>query len=259
MSDINSKSSYMLDKINQYIHHSYLIKYLEPPTIDEDKLFLLIAMCQDMDLDDTLEAYIISTMLVQIALDIHEEVSVEKKLQSIQQTEQQLKVLAGDYYSGLYYSLLSKVDAVTMIKSIATCIKRINEHKIRVYRQDPSYSDSITESLRIIESELFINMAETYQLTNWKTVISEVLLLKRINREKERYVKTGFSVITGDFSTNHSSMDEVLEQFDRLAQHTQDRIQTILSTSTFTAEVISGVQSIVNRFNRPVHHIVEEG
>ena len=52
-----------------------------------------------------MQNYALSTMLIQIALDTHEHISNE----SVEEKNRQLTVLAGDYFSGLYYKLLADI------------------------------------------------------------------------------------------------------------------------------------------------------
>ncbi|WP_456278539.1 heptaprenyl diphosphate synthase component 1 [Bacillus sp. AK128] len=265
MSDINRKKTYMLEKINQFIHHSYLKKFIDTPKVDEDKLLLLVAMCDHIDYekDKTIEAYIITTMLVQVALDVHEEVSTKDDLGDLEQKQQQLKVLAGDYFSGLYYSILAQIEDIQMIKTIATSIKRINEHKIRVYRQESSYLETMIDSLRIIESELFVNVAQTLKLTGWSSLIGEILLLKRLYKEKFQYIDRNSSLLSHHLIKENSSSktaeNKITANIDLMIMNTQERIQSILTKTTIESSIIKSLRELIRSFDRQVHQIVEEG
>jgi heptaprenyl diphosphate synthase len=273
VSDINRKTADMLDKINQFIHHSYLKKFLNTPQVDEDKLFLLVAMCDDLRISpETFDSYIITTILVQVALDTHEQVSVSTNMTDKEQKVQQLKVLAGDFYSGLYYKLLAEIDDIQMIKILAEGIKLINEHKIRVYRQDLTYQVSLIDSIKIIESELFRNIANSHQLPFWKEIIPEILLLKRLYIEKGKLEKNGYSIISSylmkemyEESSIQAISNGELEKrvhgtLERTIVLTSKRIQMLLEQKEAVhSSIFSNLQSMVKRFERQMHLIVEEG
>ncbi|MEH7525469.1 heptaprenyl diphosphate synthase component 1, partial [Bacillus sp. JJ1503] len=98
MLDMNVKMAIVKEQIEKKIRHPYLLKYIESPNIDEDKLLLLVTVLDHVNLpEERLRNFAITTMLIQIALDTHELVTNEE-LDSDQLKDRQLTVLAGVYY-----------------------------------------------------------------------------------------------------------------------------------------------------------------
>jgi heptaprenyl diphosphate synthase len=263
VNDISRKKTDILGRINQFIHHSYLKEFIGTPEVDEDKLFLLVTLCNELNVkEEVADSYIITTMLVQVALDIHEQVSIATKSNDNEQKIQQLKVLAGDYYSGLYYKLLAEIEDIHMIKRLAESIKLINEHKIRVYRQDLTYQDSLIDSIKIIEGALLQGIAEAHQLPLWKEITSEILLLKRLYTEKEQFNNNGYSIITSymikefyeqNSKQENSNLDvekKVQDHLDLVILDTTKRIEKLMGQKEIVhSSILSSLQSMIKRFS----------
>nr|WP_239454502.1 heptaprenyl diphosphate synthase component 1 [Bacillus suaedaesalsae] len=262
----------MFKQINECIHHSYLKKYLHAPKVDEDKLTLLVAMCNELNVEEkVLHTYIITTMLVQIALDTHELVAVGSNSSDKQQKVQQLTVLAGDYFSGLYYKLLADIEDTQMIKLLAESIKLINEHKIRVYRHDLTYPEPLFDSIKIIEGQLFKNIAKTFQLLFWGEIIPEILLLKRLYKEQSELSSSGYSAISSYLlketyevqpNIQYSSQEierEILEKFEEAISISNKKITNLLASQNISSTLKVEITSMIKKFVSQVHVIVEEG
>lgn len=104
--------------------------------ISEDQLYMLQHLfLLAPDFKDKREQYIITTLLVQAALDTHDSVTPHNVENEGEQADQstQLTVLAGDYYSGLYYLILSSTADIEFIRVLAYAIKEINELKMKLY------------------------------------------------------------------------------------------------------------------------------
>ena len=74
--------------------------------------------------------------------------------------KRQLTVLAGDYYSGLYYKILAEVENVPLIRTLAEGIKIVNEHKVAIYRLEDCTVEQYMDTLKKVESTIiskFIN------------------------------------------------------------------------------------------------------
>jgi heptaprenyl diphosphate synthase len=194
----NTSLSEMKDLITTNAFHPFLLDSLETPKIDEDKLLLLMSLFNQLEItEEEQKSYISSTMLVQMALDTHENVNEvandadrEDCLRGLQ-----LTVLAGDYYSGLYYQLLAKAGSVSLIRVLASAIKEINEHKILLYQKSMEELSTVLDSIRTIEAALIRNIADCFNVIGWKELSSEMLLLNRLHIEKKQYLEGGHSII----------------------------------------------------------------
>ena len=197
MHDINVKMAEIKELIEAKVRHPYINQYINTPKIDEDKLLLLYSIFKELKLPQhQIESYIITTMLVQIALDTHETVSNSSVL-TLPNTlkNHQLTVLAGTYFSGLYYYLLADIDDINMIRTLAEAIKDINEHKIRYYQKDADHFDTLINTVEMIEVSLFRKITEFFHLPKWTELATKTLLLKRLMSERETFASKGYSIL----------------------------------------------------------------
>ncbi|RSK27436.1 heptaprenyl diphosphate synthase [Bacillus sp. HMF5848] len=168
------------------LEHIYIDKNVALPDIDNDRLLLLLSLLQNVKetTDEKRHNIIVAAMLVQLALDTHEAVTNERLTASSSIRERQLTVLAGDFYSGLYYRLLSHVNEIPLINVLAQAIKDINENKIKLYEKKELTQTVFMTSLMNIEASLVTMIADYFHLPNWKAVASDFLLLKRLLQQK---------------------------------------------------------------------------
>lgn len=192
LQDIRQTLTEIKTLVEKKVFDSYLLKFIKTPVIDEDKLLILITILDQIELSfSEKKNFALSTMLVQIALDTHEYMSNE----SLDEKNRQLTVLAGDYFSGLYYKLLSDSEDISMIRTLSFGIKEVNENKIRVYREESSDVDKLMKSLMAIESSLIIKLAEYFQLNSWNEYFSHFLFFKRLLNEKDKFLQEGSSLL----------------------------------------------------------------
>ncbi|OTX35200.1 heptaprenyl diphosphate synthase [Bacillus thuringiensis serovar andalousiensis] len=179
------------------LRHPYFINYIEEPFIDEEKIALLYGALKSANLHiEQIEHYVVTIMLVQIALDTHERVSNKAGEEEIEFHKcRQLTVLAGDYYSGLYYYLLSMNRDIVLIRALAEGIKEINEHKIMLYQKAHETTDDIMKSIVMIESALLQKTCDHFQLSHWKPFITYVLGGNRLQKEIQLYADKQYSPV----------------------------------------------------------------
>lgn len=198
LQDIGQKLIDIKKQVERKVTHPYLAQFIPVPYIDEDKLLILISIMEQLDLPySQLKNYALTTMLIQIALDTHEYVSnspVAAK-EKDNPTGRQLTVLAGDYYSGLYYKFLAETDDISMIKILALGIKEVNEHKISVYQREFDGIEKLMTSIKLIESSLVSKLVDYFHITVWNEISANLLFVKRLLFEKKQYSQAGSSLV----------------------------------------------------------------
>ncbi|PEJ39165.1 heptaprenyl diphosphate synthase component 1 [Bacillus pseudomycoides] len=191
MCDIYGGYADIKEQLLSKLRHPYFINYIEEPFIDEEKVVLLYAALKNANLHkEQIDHYVLTIMLVQIALDTHEKVSnkADEETSGFHK-RRQLTVLAGDYYSGLYYYLLSMNCDIVLIRALAEGIKEINEHKIMLYQRAYETVDEVVKSVMTIESALLQKTCDHFHLSHWKPFIAYMLGNKRLQKEYQLHAK----------------------------------------------------------------------
>lgn len=176
--------------------HPYVERFIQKPFIDSDKLFVLHHLYEKSSVkDDLKQPYIVSIMLVQMALDTHETIPSEFST-PMQETTKQITVLAGDFYSGLYYYLLADLEDISMIRTLAHAIEQINEAKMKLYKNDCVSFDSFVQTIEKIET--FLLEAVVHEIgmdTEMFSIIKQFLTLRRLMTENEKWMNGQVSYI----------------------------------------------------------------
>jgi heptaprenyl diphosphate synthase len=195
MQDLQKKCDYVREKIKRRISHPFLSQNIEAPIIDEDKFLLLVSFLDAQGISlEKLEHYAVPTMLLQVALDTHEKVTNEM-IGETNQRHRQLTVLAGIYYSGLYYKLLAEQNDVEAIQLLAEGIEIINDHKIIVYEKEANGIENLMDSVKRIESSLYQKLVNHLQAPEWDDLIANFMFIKRLITEKDLFIQTNRSVV----------------------------------------------------------------
>ncbi|PHA03611.1 heptaprenyl diphosphate synthase [Bacillus pseudomycoides] len=222
------------EQLYEKLRHPYFIKYIEEPVIDEKKIAFLYSVLKSANLHrKQIEHYVVTIMLVQIALDTHEKVSNKEETDGFHK-RRQLTVLAGDYYSGLYYYLLSMNHDVVLIRALAEGIKEINEHKIMLYQQTYETIEEMVSSLGMIESALLQKTCNHFQVTNVKSTINNMLVIARLQTEYQMFLKKESSPVFMAIQKILSSDDKtkVENVYNELIKKIRSQIVTSMQDDT---------------------------
>lgn len=192
LQDIRQKFTDIRTQVEKKVFDSYLLKYIETPVIDDDKLLILISIMDRLELSySEIQNYALSSMLIQIAIDTHEHIANSAESEK----SRQLTVLAGDYFSGSYYKLLADSEDILMIRALSKGVKEVNEHKVSLYQNESLVIEKFMTDIMIIESSLIAKFAEYFKSDMWNEFIGNFLFFKRLVMEKRNYIQNESSSI----------------------------------------------------------------
>lgn len=234
MNDIHEGIKELKERLEEKLHHPYVMRYIDIPFVDEDKLLLLYSVLHYANLPvDEIKHYALTIMLVQIALDTHEKVSQSTEAADFHK-KRQLTALAGDYYSGLYYYLLAEQRDISLIRVLAAGIEEINEEKVALHQKEKRTAIDVLNSLSIIESALLQKTCDHFGVLLWKPFVSKVSVFKRIEREwalqKDRMTDAPFLKILSAKEAEveyEACIQEMKKEIYDLAQGNDSLIKTI--------------------------------
>ncbi|MDQ0161529.1 heptaprenyl diphosphate synthase component 1 [Bacillus alveayuensis] len=265
MKDIFNHMNGLKQKIEQNLSHPFLSKHVQKPNIDEDKLLLFYAMFKEANVSEKeLEKYVVTAMLVQIALDTHDLVGIVKCHGRKEFVERQLTVLAGDYFSGLYYYILANMNDIKMIQTFAIAIKEINEHKIRLYQSKQDVKKMI-ENIMTIETALFQRIGEHLQVKTLPKLSQFYLTFKRLCQEKNNYEVGQSSIFQkGIDQMTKNQQESVFSIIIEFCQHYFHEIIRMLETnlkhsSTIKEFIFDRIHTLRFTYERTFNNMVEEG
>ncbi|WP_078576876.1 heptaprenyl diphosphate synthase component 1 [Salipaludibacillus agaradhaerens] len=259
----NEELNLVFDSFYKSVKHAYLNKFIENPVIDHDQANMLLIILQKKKYSKKyIHDCILTTLFVQAALDTHERVVIHGLGPESLKTKNQLTVLAGDFYSSLYYNVLSKNEDIALIRVLAKAIQQINESKMKVYHSENRSEHLNLTDIKVIQASLLKNVAHLFHLSHWSRIIEEFFLLKLLCREKASIIERGHcskESIFGDF-TDSFSKKQVLRQLTHLINVTCEGIEEeAREENDMTCYVKARMYELIKRFQIEEHCVVEEG
>ncbi|MGE7673737.1 heptaprenyl diphosphate synthase component 1 [Lysinibacillus sp. NPDC094403] len=166
------------------VRHRTLQKYTGVPVLDENQLFyLLVPFLNGEEWQQEEREAAITVGIVYAALAAHDHI---KELDATSK-EQQLTVLAGDFYSGRYYEILAMSGNVALIRNLSQGIVARCEHQIKVYEAEKRSIEQWFASISNIESGLISKFFELYSFSDYIPIMEKSLLILRLEREWATY------------------------------------------------------------------------
>lgn len=218
-----------VNQFNDSVYHPILNRDLGQPMLDEHVLlFLLLPKINGEKWAELNDNAAIAVGAVQAAFDAHDTVSLE----DVTTTTEQLRVLAGDYLSGIYYSLLASVPDFKFIHVLAQSIGRINELKVEFYHDLEAKTSKDIHAIQDIQTTCIVQFLTHYGYGKY-AVLAEVglslIALKSTENVASR--QKGWTIETDQ--ANHvqenlyKEMIELLEEADFLKEDLKEEIRSI--------------------------------
>lgn len=220
------------NKIKDKISYNFIDQHTIENKINKIKLLSLLLIMAESNLSqETKENYITATMLVETALETHEQVKENEVIGESygKALNKQLSVLGGDYYSSLYYVLLSNVEDFSFTKNLATAIKEVNELKMDLHFNNTEALEHHISLRKIIESHIIKSVAKYISVKDQGLfkIIELSLMLDLLFREKNNFISTN----NFNYFTNETISTQLSKEIDHIIYQYNLELNTLISDS----------------------------
>lgn len=172
--DNNYQIEKIIDELNGHMYHPILNRDLGQPKLNEQTaLFLLLPKLNGEEWTSSTQTAAIAVGAVYTAFDAHDALDVY----DVTTTKEQLRVLAGDYYSGLYYQLLATIPHFEFIGVLSKTIGRINEVKTEFHTNKELTNADRIEAVTTIQVECISQFYTMFGYEKYLPVVKAALPL----------------------------------------------------------------------------------
>jgi len=217
----------ILLEIRQLSNNIFVEKYVEVPTIEYIRLKVLNLFLQFSAVPAPIrKSYCVTAGIIQMGLDLHESVTNRKESKEWANRNRQLSILAGDYYSSQFYSLLAKNHLIDGVRKLSKGIRNINIAKMKIYTRNNGrgFADlnEILELIKIREGNLYIQFIDEVsskaQQQKWQEIIEYTILLDTLKKENHnsQVENTSPAYILADYYSNKEEKNDVYTSRDSL-------------------------------------------
>lgn len=218
-----------VDEFNQCVYHPILNRDVGHPKLSEQLLyFLLLPKLNGEKWTSNMQQAAIAVGAVQAAFDAHDRV----RLEDVTTEKEQLRVLAGDYLSGMYYSLLAAVPDFKFIQVLSTAIGKINELKVENYTCLEHNSSTNFEAVQEIQTACVVQFLKTYDFEQYVPLVQTGMSLLAFSTDYDQQADGQLNRWTFEHETKEMvkkqlqmTMDEQLQEADFLIPELAQQIK----------------------------------
>lgn len=214
---IQSKIISMEVEVLNAVRQRTLEQFTEGPSVKESRLFfLLLPFFDGKKWSAEIEASAKTVSIVYAALNAHDQVREDAPIIK----EQQLTVLAGDLYSGIYYQMLVNSKNIAMVQQLASAIIQVSEKKTSFFEEAIRPVEELEEAITVIETELLLSFYRFYNFSEYTSLAKQALLYLRYTDELKQLQSKKYTHFLHELNANlvHEIYTEhwLLEKLDSL-------------------------------------------
>ncbi|EMG29122.1 hypothetical protein X560_0134 [Listeria fleischmannii 1991] len=238
-----------LKEVERLVHEKSAYEFLKDnfygPETDKDQMFWLNESIRGSELAETDKYRIITaTLYVILAHDTHEMIDEDKDGRNVSRKGRELTVLAGDYYSALYYRTMAELGMTQLLAALQKGVQKTNTAKTNIYQLHVVTDDDYMRELRASSSAIFSEFATYFQKDEvFIELASQAILFKRLERELYFYEQYGISTLKRAYDHGFFVKDAVATFEEWLLQIMQDvkaAIHALLKVSEPLSEPLMG-------------------
>ncbi|RUT36090.1 heptaprenyl diphosphate synthase [Paenibacillus zeisoli] len=167
----------------KYVDYDMITTHTELPPFANARVRLLYTFLNYQESFNEVDAenIALAVYLVQLGMDTHDLIDAEpvRKVES-RMRSRQLNVLAGDYFSSLFYELLASAGRTELISELSAAVCEVNRKKVNLYTkvlQSNLSSEDLFQSQVELNMELYLPLSslldQSYQHA-WLKLLDEV-------------------------------------------------------------------------------------
>ncbi|MBO2945028.1 heptaprenyl diphosphate synthase component 1 [Paenibacillus sp. F411] len=180
----------------KYLQYDMIQNHTELPEFPDARVHLLYIFMQNHALHrgpERSETAALAASLVQMGLDTHEGIDTVTEVRNEQEMRsRQLKVLAGDYFSSLFYQLLSRSGDIQSIALMSRAVSEVNVMKMKLYSKMKSMlltSEEYLSNMVQLNMQLFLSFTPLLDASaagTWRQLLQEFTRCELLMREMDR-------------------------------------------------------------------------
>ncbi|WP_430534004.1 heptaprenyl diphosphate synthase component 1 [Listeria rocourtiae] len=179
------------------------------PKMDKDQMLWLHEAIKGTNLDDKVAHQVIgATLYVILAHDTHD--GIDEPSDAIQKTlqERQLTVLAGDFYSSLYYRALSGLGMIDLLAALQSGVQETNEAKVNLYQLHITGDEDYLTHLIMSKAAIFSRFATYFDCDEaFISVGAHAILLTHLLAERKNWLFSNHSLFQAAYEHGYMALN----------------------------------------------------